>query len=358
MTAEIKGLIDSIPLIDRGIETDIKAHLDDLTKPRGSLGRLEEIALRYCLIRGTTKPAMGRKRIVVFAGDHGVTGEGVSAYPRGVTPQMVRNMLAGGAAINVFARHVGAELKIVDIGVDDWFDGVRGLVRRKIRPGTNNIAIGPAMSVEEAAAAVRTGAGLAFEAADEGVTLIGTGEIGIGNTTPSSAVLAALLPCNVEQITGRGTGVDDDGLARKINVIKKALEVNRERLSDPLEVLAAVGGLEIAGICGLVLGAASRGIPAVVDGFISSAGALAACRMCEAVCDYLFFSHRSAEAGHRTFFEVFSVRPLLDLDMRLGEGTGAALAMSLVEVSVNMYNDMATFSSAGVSNSERPSSQG
>lgn len=353
MNDSIKTIINSIPPINRGMEPDIQAHLDDLTKPRGSLGRLEETALRYCLARGTLTPSMGPKRIVVFAGDHGVADEGVSAYPKAVTPQMVLNMLAGGAAINVFAAHVGADLRIVDIGVDDPLEAADGLIRRKIRRGTGNMAAGPAMSLEEASTAVQVGAELALQAADEGVALIGTGEIGIGNTTSSSAVLSVLLPCEVEDITGRGTGVDDDGLNRKIKVIKKALEVNREQLGTPLEVLASVGGLEIAGICGLVLGAASRRIPVVVDGFISSAGALAACRMCAHACDYLFFSHRSAETGHRTFFRLFEAKPLLDLDMRLGEGTGAALAMSLLEASVKMYNQMATFSSAGVSDRDK-----
>ena len=275
--------------------------------------------------------------------------EGVSAFPKAVTPQMVRNMLAGGAAINVLARHAGAESCVVDMGVDDPLENAPGLIRRKVRRGTANMAKGPAMSREEAVRALEAGIELAQSAAAEGVRMLGTGDMGIANTTPSSALFAALLPCPVEEITGRGTGIDDAVLTHKIEVIKRSLEVNRARLADPLEALAAVGGFEIAGIAGLVLGGASRRVPVVVDGFISSAGALVACRMKPAVRDYLFFSHKSNEAGHAVFLRLFGAEPLLDLGLRLGEGTGAALAMGLVEAAVKVYNEMATFRSAGVS---------
>ncbi len=335
--------------VDHGCEDEIRAHLDNLTKPPGSLGHLEELAVRYCLATGTHKPHMGKKIIFTFAGDHGVVAEGVSAYPKAVTPQMVRNILAGGAAVNVLARHAGAEVRLVDIGVDDPLEDAQGLLAKKVRAGTANIAKGPAMTMEEARRAVEVGIGLAQEAAAGGATLIGTGEMGIGNTTPSSAIFAALLPCAVEKITGRGTGIDDHTLAHKVKVIERAIEVNRERCSDPLSALAAIGGLEIAGICGLTLGAVSRRVPVVVDGFISSAGALVACRMCPHVEEYLFFSHLSAEAGHAVFFERFNARPVLDLGIRLGEGTGAALAISLIEAAVKIYDEMATFDSAGVS---------
>ena len=348
----IEDTLNSVPSVDRALEPAIRAHLDDLTKPPGSLGRLEELALRYCLATGTSKPTFGKKRILCFASDHGVAEEGVSAYPKEVTPQMVTNMLAGGAAINVLARHVGAELVVIDIGVDCEFDNAPGLCRRKIRRGTANIARGPAMSVEEARRAVETGIELALAAADEGVTLVGTGEMGIANTTPSSALFSALLPCSVEDVVGRGTGIDDGGLRRKIDVVKKALDINKARLTDPFNTLAALGGFEIAGICGVILGAASRRIPVVVDGFISSAAALAACKMCDRVKDYLFFSHLSEENGHRFFMKRFGIEPILDFRMRLGEGTGAALAMTLIEAAVKIYNDMATFSSAGVSGKE------
>lgn len=343
---------ETITPIDRGIEPDIQAHLDDLTKPQGSLGRLEELARRYCLIRGTAKPVMGKKRIYCFAGDHGVAAEGVSAFPAEVTPQMVRNMLAGGAAINVLARHVDAELVVVDMGVNDLLEGAEGLCRRKVRPGTANIATGPAMSMDEASTAVLSGIELAGNAADDGVTLLGTGEMGIANTTPATALLSAYLDSPVESITGRGTGIDDKTLSHKTQVIQTALDVNRGLLTDPLAILAAVGGFEIAGICGLALGAAQHGLPVVVDGFISTAGAVAACAMNNDVRDYLYFSHMSQEQGHRCILDKLDARPALDLDMRLGEGTGAALAMSIIEAAVKLYNEMATFSSASVSDKD------
>lgn len=348
----VQRVLDSIAPVDRTIEAAIRAHLDDLTKPRGSLGRLEEFASKYCLATGSVKPVMGRKRIVCFAGDHGVADEGVSAYPKEVTPQMVMNMLAGGAAVNVLARHAGAEMVVVDMGVDDALEGAKGLWRRKIRSGTGNIARGPAMTVEEAESAILAGVELADTARAEGVTLIGTGDMGIANTTPSSALFAAYLGCPVEDVTGRGTGIDDGTLGHKIEVIKQAIEVNRGLLSTPLGILAALGGLEIAGICGLILGAAANRIPVVVDGFISSAGALAALMMKKSVMDYAFFSHMSEEKGHREFMKHFGIEPILDLRMRLGEGTGAALAMTMIEASVKVYNEMATFSSAGVSEKE------
>lgn len=346
--SDIKDIIDAIVPVDRALEPEIRAHLDDLTKPRGSLGRLEEFALRYCLATGTSKPVFGKKRIVCFAGDHGVAAEGVSAYPREVTPQMVMNMLAGGAAVSVLSRHVGAELVVVDAGVDDPLEHANGLWRRKIRRGTGNIAREPAMTTEDAGKAIMVGVELSDAARAQGVTLVGTGDMGIANTTPSSALFAAYLGCAVEDVTGRGTGIDDATLSRKIEVINRALDTNRRLLSGPLQTLAALGGFEIAGICGLVLGAAAHRIPVVVDGFISSAGALAAIMMNRAVLDYTFFSHLSEEKGHRLFMERFNIRPMLDLRMRLGEGTGAALAMSMVEASVRVYNEMATFSSAGV----------
>jgi nicotinate-nucleotide--dimethylbenzimidazole phosphoribosyltransferase len=350
--SELSRTMASVRTLDRALEPQVRAHLDNLTKPRGSLGRLEELALQYCLIRGNVAPALGRKMIFTFAADHGVADEGVSAYPKAVTAQMVLNMLAGGAAVNVLARHVGAEVRLVDIGVDDPLEGAEGLCRRKVMRGTRNMARGPAMTEQEAQQAVEVGIALAREAAEGGVTLFGTGEMGIANTTPASALFACLLGCPVEQITGRGTGIDDATLAHKVEVIERALAVNGERLGSPMGALAAVGGLEIAGICGLALGAAACRVPVVVDGFISSAGALAACRMCPPVRDYLIFSHLSGEAGHAPFMKAFGVRPLLDLGMRLGEGTGAALAVSLVEAALKVYNEMATFDSAGVSDRE------
>ncbi|MBW2709796.1 MAG: nicotinate-nucleotide--dimethylbenzimidazole phosphoribosyltransferase [Deltaproteobacteria bacterium] len=349
MNTKLQDLISSICPVDNSLEPIIMHHLDDLTKPPGSLGKLEQIALKYCLMTGSDKPQLGAKKIFTFGADHGVADEGVSAFPKVVTQQMVMNMLSGGAAINVLARHAGAELAVVDMGVD-WPQAERsGLLNRSVRAGTANMAVGPAMSVEEAEQALLAGIELAEGAASDGFTLLGTGEMGIANTTPSAALFAALLPCPVEEVTGRGTGVDDQGLQHKISIIKQSLTVNKERMNSPLETLAAVGGLEIAGICGLILGAAARRLPVIVDGFISSAGALVACRMNPAVRDYLFFSHLSQEAGHQTFFNLFEVQPILDLGFRLGEGTGAAMAMPVIEAAIKIYNEMATFSSAGIS---------
>lgn len=341
--------IASIRPLDKSLEPKVQAHLDDLTKPQGSLGRLEELAMRYCLIQGTHQPKLGGKRVCCFAGDHGVADEGVSAFPKEVTPQMVYNMLSGGAAINVLTRHVNAGLVVVDMGVASPLENAPGLCRRKIRGGTDNIAAGPAMSRAEAEAALTAGIELAEAAAGEGVTLLGTGDMGIANTTPATALLASYLGCPVEDITGRGTGIDDQRLAHKIAVIKQALSVNRSRVSDPIDTLAALGGFEIAAIAGLALGGAANRVPVVVDGFISTAGAVAACAICPNVREYLIFSHLSLERGHRVIMQALKARPVLDLDMRLGEGTGAALAMSIVESAVKIYNEMATFSGAGVS---------
>ncbi|MEJ2431314.1 MAG: nicotinate-nucleotide--dimethylbenzimidazole phosphoribosyltransferase, partial [Deltaproteobacteria bacterium] len=279
----LKPILEAISPVDRSREPEVRAHLDNLTKPPGSLGELEDFATRYCLMRGTISPQMGKKRIITFAGDHGVANEGVSAFPMEVTPQMVYNMLAGGAGINVLAKHVGADLQVVDIGVADPLEGASNLVRRKIKPGTANMSKGPAMTMEEAVQAILVGVELAYAAADEGVTLLGTGEMGIANTTPSSALYASLIPCPVVEVTGRGTGIDDTRLQQKIKVIERSLEVNGSLLDDPLSTLAAVGGLEIAGICGLILAAAGRKLPVVVDGFISSAAALVAMRLRESV---------------------------------------------------------------------------
>lgn len=349
MSLQLEAVIQSIVPVDRSLVPDLQARLDDLTKPVKSLGLLEDMALRYGLACGTSRPVPGAKKLFCFAGDHGVADEGVSAFPKTVTAQMVRNMLSGGAAVNVLARHAGAGLVVVDMGVDDPLENAPGLCRRKIARGTANIARGPAMSLDEARRAVETGIALAVKAHAGGVRMVGTGEMGIANTTSSAALFAAFLKCPVEDVAGRGTGVDDQGLAAKISVIERALAINGKHLADPLGTLAALGGFEIAGICGLVIGAAACRMPVVVDGFISTAGALAAIRMRPEIKDYLFFSHLSRENGHRQVLDTLGIRPVLDLDMRLGEGTGAALAMLVIEGAVKVYNEMATFSSAGVS---------
>ncbi|MFP4086984.1 MAG: nicotinate-nucleotide--dimethylbenzimidazole phosphoribosyltransferase [Desulfobacteraceae bacterium] len=325
-----------------------RERLDHLAKPKHSLGVLEEIAARVVAITEEKMPQVPKKCVFVFAGDHGVMDEGVSPYPQAVTGLMVRNFLTGGAGINVLARAAGARVKVIDIGMKEDIGDAPGLVRRNVRRGTRNMVKGPAMTRKETEAAMDVGVEMAEQAFETGVGMVATGEMGIGNTTPSSAVLSALLPADVEAMTGRGTGLDDAGLQHKRDIIRKALEVNAHSLEDPLSTLAALGGLEIAGICGLCIGGAARRMVVVVDGFISTAGALVATRLNPKAKDYLIFSHLSSEKGHRPFFEKEGIRPLLDLDLRLGEGTGAALAMQIIENSIRIYREMATFEEAGI----------
>ncbi|HEX3230767.1 MAG TPA: nicotinate-nucleotide--dimethylbenzimidazole phosphoribosyltransferase [Pyrinomonadaceae bacterium] len=321
-----------------------------LTKPPGSLGRLEEIANRLAAIQRSVTPAITRKRIYVVAGDHGVTAEGVSAYPREVTPQMVDNFLRGGAAINVLCRAGGIEVKIVDAGVDADLSDRNELVHAKVMRGTANFAVGPAMTREEAELCLTTGIRLAQVAADDGISLLGIGEMGIGNTTAASAITSVLLKCDPETVTGRGTGIDDEGLTHKIEVIRRAVEINRPDASDAVDVLAKVGGAEIGVMAGIVLGAAANRLPIVADGFISTTAAALALTLEPNASDYLFNGHRSAERGHTALIDFIGEQPLLDLSMRLGEGTGAALAMQIIEGAARLLSEMATFSAAGVSN--------
>jgi len=325
-----------------------KLKLDSLTKPIESLGRLEEVARRYAAVREDLNPSIKRKVIFTFAGDHGVVEEGISAYPQAVTIQMVLNMLTGGAAVNVLARHVRAEVIVVDIGVAHDFEPAEGLVIEKVGYGTKNFTRGPAMTRDEALLSIKVGIGLADEYAKKGVDIIGTGEMGIGNTTPASAILSVLTGLKAEEVTGRGTGIDDEALRKKASIIEKAIFVNKPDPEDPMDVLAKVGGFEIGGIAGLIIGGAAHRIPVVVDGFISTAGALVAVAMNPAINEYLFCSHLSSEVGHRQMLEKLGHKPVLDLDMRLGEGTGAAVAMSLIEAAVKIMTEMATFESAGV----------
>lgn len=334
--------------IDAGLLDMAQGRLDMLTKPKDSLGRLEEFAKKMVAITGLKRPCIDRKVIFTFAGDHGVADEGVSAFPREVTAQMVLNFLRGGAGINVLARHVGADVKVVDIGVDHDFGDVPGLIQRKVIRGTKNIRKGPAMTRDEAARCIETGIALAEEWGREGA-IFGTGEMGIANTTPSSAIIAAFTNADVESVTGRGTGINDSSFTHKVEVIKDALKANKPDPADPVGVLAKLGGAEIAGIAGLILGAASQRVPVVVDGFISTAGALIAYELKPAVRDYIFASHNSVERGHRLMLERMRLRPFVDLDLRLGEGTGAAIGISLVEAGIKIYNEMATFGDAGVS---------
>jgi nicotinate-nucleotide--dimethylbenzimidazole phosphoribosyltransferase len=323
--------------------------LDNLTKPPGSLGRLEEFARRLVMITENAMPDPGKKVVFTFAGDHGVTDEGVSAYPREVTRQMVLNFLSGGAGINVLARHAGSDVVVVDIGVDADFGEVQGLVSRKVVRGTKNMRKGPAMTRMEAEACINAGIELAGHYAKKGYRIFATGDMGIGNTTPSAAIAAVLTGKAVSEVTGRGTGIGDDALQNKIRVIEDSIALNRPDPKDPLDVLAKVGGAEIGGIAGLVLGAAAHRVPVIVDGFISTAGALIASGLEPLTKQYMFAAHNSVEVGHRIMLGMLGLRPVLDLDMRLGEGTGAALAMLLVEAGLKIYREMATFGEAGVS---------
>jgi nicotinate-nucleotide--dimethylbenzimidazole phosphoribosyltransferase len=326
-----------------------QTRIDDLTKPAGSLGRLEEFARRLVAITEDTMPSVGKKVVFTFAGDHGIAAEGVSAYPKEVTPQMVFNFLNGGAAINVLALHGGAENVVIDIGVDYDFAGAPGLVNRKVMSGTRNMLKEPAMTRDEAEQCIAVGIELVSEYAGKGYGLFCTGDMGIGNTTPSSAIAAVLTGKSVAEVTGRGTGLNDEGLKRKITTIEETIHLRKPDPGDPIDVLAKVGGTEIGGITGLILGAAAHRVPVVVDGFISTAGALIAYVIEPATADYMFAGHNSVEVGHRAMLEKMGLKPILDLDLRLGEGTGAALAMMIIEGGLKIYREMATFSEAGVS---------
>ncbi len=344
--------IPAIPAPDPSIAEKALQRQNMLTKPTGSLGRLEELSIRIAAAQHTLQPDVSRKVVVVMAGDHGVTREGVSAYPADVTPQMVHNFLQGGAAINVLSRLAGARVCVVDMGVAADFPANSGVIDCKVARGTANMAAGPAMSRHEAEKSLQRGMEVAFQEIDRGADLIATGDMGIGNTTPSSAIAAVFTGLPVAQVTGRGTGVDDTGLAAKIAIIEKAIHINKPDKNDPLDVLAKVGGFEIGGLAGLVLGAASRGVPVVVDGFISTAAALLAYEIAPHIQPYLIAAHKSVEIGQCAMLEKMGLEPLLDLGMRLGEGTGAALAFNLIEASVRILNEMATFESAGVSDKE------
>ncbi len=349
MTNSLETTLSSIPPIDQKLERVTRARLDRLTKPQGSLGRLEDLAARYVAMTGRLDPVIRRKVVCTFVGDHGVTAEGVSAYPAEVTAQMLLNFVRGGAGVNVLAKHVGAEVRVVDIGVGGDLGPVPGIIARKVVRGTRNMAVGPAMSRDEAIRTLEEGIAVAEEAVRDGADMLGTGDMGIGNTTPSSAITAVITGQAVALVTGRGTGVDDKGLARKIEVIERALAVNKPQPSDPVDVLAKVGGAEIGGIAGCILGAAKHRVPVVLDGFISGAGALIAVGLQPRCRDYLIASHRSVEQGHQAILHHLALEPLLDLDLRLGEGTGACLGMSLVEAAVKILTQMATFDEAGVS---------
>jgi nicotinate-nucleotide--dimethylbenzimidazole phosphoribosyltransferase len=308
--------------------------------------------VRIAGITGNAMPALANKAVVTMAADHGVALEGVSAYPQEVTPQMVLNFLRGGAGINVLARHVGARVTVVDMGVASDLDAHPDLVSMKVGPGTRNMATGPAMTREQAVQSIESGLAVLASEVEKGLDIVGTGDMGIGNTTPSSAITAVMTGESVASVTGRGTGLDDGQLSAKVACIERAIEVNRPDPADALDVLAKVGGFEIGGLCGVILGAAMHRVPVVIDGFISGAAALIAEGLCPAVADYLIAAHVSVEVGHQAILRKLGLRALLDLDMRLGEGTGAALGISLAEAATRILTDMATFAEAGVSEKE------
>jgi nicotinate-nucleotide--dimethylbenzimidazole phosphoribosyltransferase len=349
MMQELSHIISQIKPVEPEWLARAQERLDSLTKPPGSLGRLEELAARYVAIRGELFPPLEKKQVVVFAADHGVVAEGVSAYPQEVTPQMVLNFLRGGAGINVLARHVGAAVEVVDIGVNYNFGEIPGLVSRKVAYGSRNLAREPALTREEALQSIMVGVERAQAAVAGGADALAAGDMGIGNTTPAAALGALFTGKPASTVTGRGTGIGDDTWRHKVAIINRALELHKPEARQPLEALAKVGGLEIGGIAGLILGAAAARRPLLLDGFIATAGALVAAHLAPGVTDYLIAAHRSVEAGHQLMLDILGLKPLLNLHMRLGEGTGAALGLGLLEAGLKVYQEMATFAEAGVS---------
>lgn len=340
----------TMPPIDQEAAKKAQKRQSRLTKPPGSLGRLEEISIRLAGMKADPMPEVSKKAVIVMAADHGVAIEGVSAFPVEVTRQMVLNFLHGGAAVNVLARQAGAATHIVDIGVASDFDpSLPGLRQSKVARGTGNMAVGPAMTRAQAEQSLACGMNILDEIAEKDLDVVATGEMGIGNTTAASAIVSVMTGLPAARVTGRGTGLDDEGLARKIRVIEQALAVNRPDPNDALDVVAKVGGLEIAGLAGVMIAAAARRIPVIVDGFISTAAAMIGVGLVPDLRHYLFGAHRSVEIGHRAMHRHLALVPLLDLNLRLGEGTGAVLAFHLLDAACRILREMATFDEAGVS---------
>ncbi len=355
---KLNAVIKKISDLDYQLMQKAQFRLDNLTKPVGSLGRLEELAKLLVGMTGKENPGYSHKVIFTFAADHGVSEEKISAYPREVTAQMVYNFLRAGAGINVLARHIQARVVVVDMGVAQKIQNPKSKIQtfkdKKIGYGTKNMTKGPAMTRKEAIEAIKAGMDVLEEELASGVDIIGTGEMGIGNTTASSAITAVLTKEPIEEVTGRGTGIDKETLKNKTEIIKKALRRNHPDSSDPIDVLAKVGGFEIAGLTGTILAAASRRIPIVIDGFISGAAALLAYRIEPKVKNYMLASHCSVEKGHRVILKDLGLEPILDLGLRLGEGTGAALGIGIVEAALKILTQMATFEGAGVSKEIKP----
>ena len=344
--------IKMIKPMDKDAVTTARSRQDALTKPAGSLGKLEELSIQLAGIQGNSSPRTEDKAMITMAGDHGVVAEKVGNWPQEVTAQMVMNFLHGGAGINVLARQVGARIIFVDMGVASDLEPDPQLIVRKVGYGTQNMCLGPAMTEEQAINALEAGIEIVSIEADKGLDIVGTGDMGIGNTTASAAICAIITGKPVSEVTGRGTGLTDEQLAHKIDVINRALTINKPDPSRPLEVLAKVGGFEIGGLAGVMLGAAARCIPLVIDGFISGAAALIAITLAPQLKDYIIAAHVSAESGHPVMLKYLGLKPLHDLHMRLGEGTGAALGIFLAEAAARILNEMATFAEAGVSEGE------
>lgn len=352
MEQRLQEVIGRIQPLDTLAQSQALARQAALTKPEGSLGRLEALSIQIAGITGQALPEIEHKVVVTMAADHGVAAEGVSAFPQEVTRQMVSNFLRGGAAINVLGRHTGTRIVVVDLGVAADIAPHPNLLDRKVAPGTGNIARGPAMSRDQAIQALLSGVAVVEEELTKGLDIVGTGDMGIANTTPSAAIAVALMGIAAAELVGRGTGLDDAGLVRKVKVVETAIAVNRPDADDPLDVLAKVGGFEIAGLAGVMLGAAAHRRPVVVDGFISTAAAMIAVGLAPRLRQYLIAAHCSQEKGHRIMLDWLGLEPLLDLGMRLGEGTGAVLGIFLVEAACKILAQMATFGQAGVSDRE------
>ena len=347
----LQETIARIQPLDEAAMRKAQERLDNLAIPRNSLGRLLSLARTVAGITGNTRPSFKHKVIFTMAGDHGVVEEGVSAFPQQVTREMVYNFARGGATINVLARHVGARVVVFDLGTAADFTelvAARKIVSKKVAPGTRNFARVRAMTREQAIQALEAGIQAVEEEAPKGMDILGLGDMGVGNTTPSSAIIAVFSGRPAREVTGRGTGIDDATFAKKVAAIERGIALHRPNPNDALDVLSAVGGFEIGGIAGAALGAAARRIPVVVDGLIATAGGLIAARLAPRAKDYIIASHRSVEAGHRVMLEHMGLQPLLDLDLRLGEGTGAALAINLVEASIKIMTGVLTFEEAKV----------
>ncbi len=353
MSELITSTIEKIGPLDEMTMKEARARQNGLTKPPGSLGRLEELSVQLAGIQGKLPPRIKEKAVIVMAGDHGVVAEKIGNWPQEVTAQMVANFLQNKTGINVIARQVGARVIVVDMGVATDLGQDANLISRKVDYGTQNMAVGSAMTGHQAMQAMEAGIELVNSEADKGLDIVGTGDMGIGNTTASSAICAVMTGRSVAEVTGQGTGLTDEQLRHKITVIERALAVNRPDPAQPLEVLAKVGGFEIGGLVGVMLGAAARRIPVVIDGFISGAAALIATALSPRLKDYLIAAHLSAEPGHKVLLEHLGLKPLLSLDMRLGEGTGATLGIFLADTAARVLNEMATFGEAGVSEGDK-----